>query len=97
MDINLFIKGYSYDSIDDNNDDDNGFVLDILIGDKNYKDKEKDIAFITYTNEILYPDNIVILINYNKYSNYIEQNKKQILWQLQEYAHSIDRRIPVNK
>jgi hypothetical protein len=90
MDINLFIKGHSYENFDDNKDD--GFVLDILISDLNYKGK--DIAFITYSSKILYPDNIVILINYNKYNQYIEQNKKKFLGELQKYAHSIDSRIP---
>lgn len=90
--IKLYIRGHSYEN---EANLDNGFILDISIGDEYYKDK--DIAFITFSNDVLYPDEIVILINYNKYSSYIEQNKKQILYELQCYANNIDSRIPKPK
>ena len=91
--IKLNFRGYSYENETNRNSDE--FILDILIGDQNYKDK--DIAFITFSNDILYPDNIVILINYNKYNKYIETNKKKILHEIQNYANSIDSRIPKYK
>jgi len=92
--INLYIKGYSYEF-----NDENDFVLDILIGDLEYKEKnkEKDIAFVTFTNEVLFPEHIVILINYGKYNKFIEENKKELLKEIQKYANSIDNRISAYK
>lgn len=96
--INLYIKGYSYD-YNHNENNDNDFCLDILIGDLSYKkqNKEKDIAFVTFSNEILFPEFITILINFNKYNSIIEKNKKEILNEIQLFANSIDSRIPKNK
>jgi hypothetical protein len=91
-DIKLYIRGHSFEN---EANLDNEFVFDILIGDLNYKDK--DIAFLTFSNYVLNPDEIVILINYNKYHNYIEQNKKQLLYELQCYANSINARVPKPK
>jgi hypothetical protein len=95
-DIKLYIRGHSYEN-ETNLDLNDEFILDILIGDLNYKDKDKDIAFITFSNNVLNPDEVVILINYNKYSKYIEQNKKQLLYEIQCYANNIDARIPKPK
>jgi hypothetical protein len=90
--IKLYIRGHSYEN---EANIDEGFILDVSIGDLNYRDK--DIGFISFSNDVLYPEYIVILIKYDKYHNYIEQNKKQILHSLQCYANSIDSRIPKPK
>ena len=87
--INLYIRRYEYEEYLEYPEE---YVLSILLGDKNYKDK--DIAFISFSNICLYPNNIVILINYNKYCNYFEENKKKILQEIQTYASTIDSRIP---